>query len=237
MVVTQIVVDDSAINNEKELQTQALTVVEQAKSIVISNQETYDRAAHLLLDVIKPMRKKWADYWGPLKETAYRSYKGILDKFNEGDKPLELAEGQVKTAIQKWDYAQEQIRQEQQRKAQEEVERLERDRRLQEAVEAEAAGVSEEQVQAIMDAPAIAVAPLLASTYTKAAGISTRENWKARVVDMKKLAAAVAKGLVPVTYILPNEQALNARAKADKATLNIPGVQAYNDPIVAGRPR
>ena len=223
------------IEAEQELQTQALTVVRRSQAIKISDQASYDIAAHLLLNEIKPMRARWQAYWAPIKESAYRSYKGILDKLNEGDKPLEIAEANIKAGIRDWDAKQEQIRQAQQRKAQEEAERLERERKLQDAIEAEAAGLSHEEVEAIMEAPPTAVAPILAPTYAKATGISTRENWKARVVDLKKLCAAVAKGLVPTTYILPNEPALNARAKADKLTLNIPGVQAYNDPIVSGR--
>ena len=230
MTVTQTVVSD-----EQELQTQALTVVRRSQAIQITNQESYDIATHLLLNEIKPMRARWQAYWAPIKESAYRSYKGILDKLNEGDKPLGDAEGKIKSAIAKWNTEQERIRQAQQRAAQEGAERLEREQREAEALQAIDAGLPEDQVEAILSAAPVAVAPVLAPTYQKAAGVSTRDNWVCRVTDLKKLCAAVAKGTVSESYVLPNESALNARARAEKGTLNIPGVQAYNSPIVSGR--
>jgi len=64
-----------------------------------------------------------------------------------------------------------------------------------------------------------------------------RDNWKARVTDIKKLCKAIGAGKVPVTYVQPDQSALDARAKSDRNTLNIPGVEAYNDPIISGRTR
>lgn len=212
-----------------------MTVVQKAQVIVVMDQISYDSAASLLLEVIKPMRKKLADYWTPLKETAYRSYKQILDKYGEMDKPMELAEMQVKAALSKFTQQQEIIRQAEQRKAQLEAERIEREEKEKHALEAIDAGLPEDQVEAMLAAAPVAVAPVIGKTYEAAAGISTRENWKARIVDVKELCKAVGKGLVPVTYVIPNEAALNARARADKSTLAIPGVQAYNEPIISGR--
>jgi hypothetical protein len=206
-----------------------------AQVCVITDQLSYDNAASLLLEVIKPMRRKLADYWTPLKESAYRSYKLILDKYGDMDKPMEVAEMQVKAALSKFTQQQEIIRQAEQRKAQLEAERIEREEKEKHALEAIDAGLPEDQVEAMLAAAPVAVAPVLAPTYVKATGVSMRDNWQARVTDLKKLCAAVAKGTVPVTYVLANESALNARAKADKETLNIPGVQAINNPVVSGR--
>ncbi len=223
--------------SEEELQTEALTVVESAKAIVIHDQITYDQACSLLLDQIKPFRKRWLSFWATMKEPAWATYQAIQKKFTEGDKPLEEAERQVKLEIAKWDEAQEKIRQQKQREEEERVRREEEEERLRIAAMAEESGATEEEVNAIVDTPVTAVAPPVAPTYQKAAGISTRENYKARVTDMRRLCAAIAKGVVPVTYVLPNQSALDARAKADKLTMNVPGVQPYNDPVISGRSR
>jgi hypothetical protein len=228
---------DTLTTNEETIKQEALTVIERAKIVRITDQETYDGACSILLNEIKPFRKRWAEYWDEIKKPAYAAYKAIQAKFSEGDEPLERAERQVKMEIAKWDAEQERIRQELQRKAEEEARKAEEEERLRVATLAEESGASPEQVNAIVDAPVTAVATPVASTYAKAAGVSTRENWKAKVTDLKKLCAAVGKGQVPLSYVIPNEAALNARAKADKATLNIPGVVAYNDPIVSGRSR
>lgn len=228
---------DTLTTSEETIKQEALTIVEQAKIIKITDQPSYDQACSLLTEQIKPFRKRWAEYWDTVKKPAYQAYQAVLGKFNEGDKPLETAEKQVKSEIARWDAEQERKRQELQRKAEEEARKAEEEERLRVASLAEESGATAEEVDAIVDAPVTVVAPPVAPTYQKASGISTRENWKARVTDIKKLCAAIAKGTVPITYVVPNESVLNARAKADKGTLNIPGVVAYNDPIISGRTR
>ena len=228
---------------EQELKQQALSVLEQAKIMKITDQESYTNACVLLMDHIKPLRKRWADYWkgndahpGPVK-LAYSAYKSVLEKFTQGDEPLERAESQVKAEVARWDAEQEKLRRELQEKAQREAEAAAQAEIDKQAVFAELSGADAEQVAAIAAQPVVVVAPPVLPTYEKVSGVSKRENWKARVTDMKKLCAAIGKGLVPVTYVLPNESALNQRAKADRSTLNIPGVVAYDDPVITGRVR
>jgi hypothetical protein len=225
--------------SEESIRQEALTVVERSKIVKIVDQNTYTDASILLLDVIMPLRRKWNNFWygvddGPVP-LAYKAYKSVLGKFNEADKPLEDAEMRVKSAIGIWEEEQKRKQQELQREAERAARKAEEEARQNAAAVAEDSGASEEEVAAIVEAPILAVAQPVAPTYQKAAGISNRENYKARVTDIKKLCAAVAKGLVPVSYVEPNMTALNARAKADKLTMNVPGVVAYNDPIVAGR--
>lgn len=215
-------------------------MIEQATAIQISNQPSYDAACSLLLEKIKPFRSRWRDYWhgtdstpGPIK-LAHKAYKALLDKFNEVDGPLEAAETSVKNAIRVWDEEQERIQQELQRKAEQEAQ--ERERREREQVANDPFG-SDEDAKAVLEAPSTAVARPVAATYTRASGISKRENWKAKVKDMKALCRAVGAGKVPVEYVLPNESALNARAKADRLTMNVPGVIPYNDSVISGRSR
>src|SRR6266852_6300250 len=144
---------DTLTTNEQEIKQEALTLVEQAKRVKITDQESYDVAAGLLLNQIKPFRRKWKEYWDGVREPAYRAYQAILDKFNEGDKPLESAERQVKNEIAKWDAEQERIRQELQRKAEEEARQAEEEERLRLATMAEESGATEDEVNAIVDTP------------------------------------------------------------------------------------
>lgn len=222
---------------EQELKQEALTVVQQAQLVKIEDQVTYDAAASLLTEKIIPFRKRWADYWEPLKKAAWDAHKAVMAKFNDGDKPAENAEKLVKSAIREWDEKQAKIQAELQRKAQEEAEAREREERLQAAIMAEESGATNEEVNAIVESPVVAVAAPVQPTYQKAAGVSTKDNWKCRVTDLKSLARAVGAGKVPVTYILANESVLNARAKADRETMNVPGCMAVNEKIVSGRTR
>lgn len=227
---------------EQEIKQEALSIAERVTAIKIVDQDSYDQASNLLLAVVKPFRSRWKDFWygtvtnpGPVK-LAHKTYQSLLDKFNEGDDPLESAEKKLKGAIQVWDDEQTRIVQERQREAQRKAEADEAARRLQESVMAEEVGAVEE-AEAIMSAPSTAVAAPVEPTYQRATGISSRENYKCRVEDLKALCKAIGKGEVPVTYVEPNMSALNARAKADKLTMQIPGCKAYNDPIIAGGSR
>jgi len=94
-----------------------------------------------------------------------------------------------------------------------------------------------EEAQAVVNAPSVAVAEPVPDTYQRVSGVSKRDNWQAEVRNLKALCAAIAKGTVPVNYVLPNQQVLNARAKADRETMNVPGVVPVNNAIISGRSR
>jgi hypothetical protein len=160
-----------------------------------------------------------------------------MAKFNEGDEPAARAEQQVKAEIARWDIEQRRIEAERQRKAQEEAERVAKEEQLKAAIAAEQAGASKEEVEDIFDAPVAVVAAPVQSSYQKASGLSVRSNWQARVVDLKALCKAVGAGKVPIEYVQVNMTALNSRARADKSTMSIPGVVAFESSIVAGRGR
>jgi hypothetical protein len=215
---------------------QELTVVQQAAAMKVIDAESYGAATALLLKQIIPFRKRWAEYWSPLKKAAYDAHKAVLAKFNEGDEPAEKAEKAIKAEIRRWEDEQERIQREAQRQAQEEAEKLEAQQRMIDAVFAEEAGATAEEIDALVAAPPLAVAAPVV-TFERATGISTRDNFKCRVVDMKALCKAIGAGKVPVNYVLPNEVVLNARARADRETLDLPGCEAVNDKIVSGRAR
>jgi len=226
--------NSAQVDNEGALRTDLVLMTTQA-AIVIEDQATYDQASLFLLRVVQPWRKRWKEYWSPLKESAFKAHKEVCKKYDEGDAPAEQLESAIKREIRNWDEKQVRLEQARQRAAQEAAEEKERADRAAQAFFAEEAGVPAEQVEAITSAPILAVAEPVAPSYKRVSGISTRDNWVARVTDIKKLCLAVAKGQVSVEYVLPNQQALDKRAKADKTTLNIPGVVPYNNKVIAGR--
>lgn len=114
------------------------------------------------------------------------------------------------------------------------------------AMEAEAAGASleaidailaqpdavVEEMQAILEQPIITSAIQVAPTYERAAGVSIAKTYRAEVVDLKKLAAAVGSGQWPTNLIEANQPALNAMARASKGSIEIPGVRFVEDSTV-----
>jgi len=220
---------------EVSLRNELATVKAQA-ALTITDQPSYDRAVEILTG-IKTWRKRWEEYWKIPRESAYATWKNITAKIKEADDPAAAVEATVKNRNRVWDEQQERLRQELQRKAEAEARAKEEAERAAQSVEMELAGASDEDIAAVVDAPSTAVAAPVEATYQKASGISRRSNWKAKVTDLKALAKAVGAGKVPVDYILPNQSKLDARAKADQSTLAIPGVVAYDDPIISGRSR
>jgi len=225
------------VNQEQELKTEALTLVEHAKVIKIIDQRSYDDATSLLTKTIIPFKERIVEFFEPMRKAAHAAYQTILDKKKEHLGPVEQAEKTVKDAIRKWDDEQERIRQELQAKAQKEAEQKAIEERNQEAMMAEHLGLSEENVSEIMSAPVTAVAAPVDRTYERARGIGSRDNWKCKVNDIKALCRAVANGKVPAEYVLPNQSALDKRAKADKSLMLIPGCVSYNDSVVTARGR
>jgi gas vesicle protein len=225
---------------QEELETQSLTISKQAGALIIRDQGSYNQAVEML-KAVKSMRKKWCDYFEPLREKAYSAYKEVLDKLKEGDRPLEVAERSLKHSLLTWDEAQRREQERLQAEAQRKAEADEEARRAQLAFEMEQDGAEEAAIEEVVLAPVVTVAQHVAPTYQKAAGISTRENWKARVTDVKKLCKAIGAG--KFKFDPADEQKLadflagllKDRASADKSTLCIPGVEAYNDPVIAGR--
>jgi hypothetical protein len=210
--------------------------------VKIVDQGTYDRTARLLLTVIQPFRKRWAEYWKDPIKTAHAAHKAVLAKFNEGDERAESLEKACKAEIRRWDDEQERIRQELQAKAQREAQLREAADRAAQAAFAEEEGAMEE-AQAVVNAPSVAVAEPVPDTYQKITGISKRANWKCRVLSVSKLCKAIGDGKLKfakedeLKIAAFFETLLAKRASAEKTTLNIPGVQAYDDPIISGRNR
>lgn len=225
------------IEQEKELKQEALTIVQRASLVKITDQASYDSACDLLQKEIVPFRRKWAAYWEPVKSSAWGAYKAIMAKIQDMDEPAERAERAVKAEIRKWNDEQTRIEQERQRKAQEEAEKAAEEERLRAAIVAEESGASEAEVSQIVNTPVAVVAEPVAPVYQRTKGISTRENWKAKVTDLHALVKAAAKDKSLLAYLEPNQTALNNRAKADRQTLNIPGVVPFNDAVVSARGR
>jgi hypothetical protein len=229
--------NETEIALREELDKVSATTVER-----IVDQQSYDRVALTLVKVIQPFRKRWAEYWAPLKKQTDEAHKSVVAKFREGDDPAARAELAHKRELRRWDDEQGRIKQELQAKAQREAEAREAADRAAQAAFAEEEGALEE-AQAVVNAPSVAVAEPVPDTYQKVTGISKRDNWKCRVLSVSKLCKAIGDGKLKfakedeLKIAAFFETLLAKRASAEKTTLNIPGVQAYNSPIISGRSR
>jgi hypothetical protein len=214
-----------ATREKAEIQTttQALQVVDQ---------ESYNFADQIAARCARAIKKIETDC-APAIEAAHKAHKAALAQRDNWIAPIKTLKADIDAKMKTW-WRKEQERLEQIRRYEEEKARREAEERaLEEAQALEDMGFTDA-------ADEILAAPVVTPTIhiqepQKGAGVSYRENWKAEVVDINALIKAIAAGLAPAAYLMPNESALNAAAKAFKGTVQIPGVVFKTELIQARR--
>lgn len=200
-----------------------------AKEYVIDGPEMYQLAADEL-KTIKGKAKELDELRKSMTRPLDDAKKRIMEFFNKPLQFLTDAEGLIKRSMLTYDREQERIRKEEEERlralARAEQERLEEEARAR-AEQMKAEGKAEE---AIMEMEAVPVIPLpsVQVEQPKVAGISRRQNWKARVVDPMQ---------VPRQFLMVDEKALNAYAKATKGAVPVAGVEFYPEDIIAAGAR
>lgn len=200
-----------------------------AKEYVIDGPEMYQLAADEL-KTIKGKAKELDELRKSMTRPLDDAKKRIMEFFNKPLQFLADAEGLIKRSMLTYDREQERIRKEEEERlralARAEQERLEEEARAR-AEQMKAEGKAEE---AIMEMEAVPVIPLpsVQVEQPKVAGISRRQNWKARVVDPMQ---------VPRQFLMVDEKALNAYAKATKGAVPVAGVEFYPEDIIAAGAR
>ena len=220
-----------------QLESKVSSVPHEASRLAIADQQSYDNASRFLLDVVIPLRREVEETFGPIKKKAHEAHAEAVAQEKRHLAPLQEAERIIKGKIADWMAEQERLRRQEQLRLEEAARKAEEEERLQAAIEAEEAG-EPEQAAAILEVPAPVPMPVAAPTYQKAAGISApKDNWSALCVNLHLLVQHVAANPQDLGLILPNQTALNQRARAAKNLLKLPGVNAVNSPNIAVRGR
>lgn len=205
---------------------QIVKYAQESKSLVVGSQATRTTAIELLREV-KSLRASVVDFFKDMKQTAHNAWKAIVAKESEYTRALDEVEANVKRSVLAYDQGEEKKRLAEERRLQAEAEaaaEAERQRLFREAQrskkpEVRAAKLAEARA---VEAEVVEVAP----TLEKEQGESTREVWKARVVNEK---------LVPRQYLMVNERLLAMIARESKGQLPtaIPGVEFYSEQSLA----
>ena len=163
------------------------------------------------------IRKEIDATFDPIIEAAHQAHKIAIDKKKKADAPLVEAENYLKPAI--FAYA---VEQERKRKAEDGrlwkiARKEEEDRRMAEALSAEAEG-NHEEAEEIIQAP-VYVPPVVVEKQTPTvSGVSMVTTWKFRIVDELK---------VPRGYLKVDEIKIGGVVRAMKGATSISGVEAY----------
>lgn len=219
---------------DEQLQSQALTLAEQARALRVIDQQSFDLAADKLRGVVA-LRKEIQGHYKPLKDAANEAHKRICDAERSMLAPVQEAESVLKQSVASYETTIRRQREEAERKAREEAERARLEEIEREIEAAEASGASPEEVQTIIETPVVIPTPRVvapAVQHTPARGVTTVQTFSAEVVNIMALCRAIADGAVSANLVAPNMSALNQMARAMKNTFNIPGCRVVATAVV-----
>jgi len=211
----------------QEAQKTALSIPDQARALVIRDQETAQQAAELK-DSIRMIRKKIADTFNPIIEKAHQAHKEALAKKKEAEAPLLEAEAILDRGLVAYKREQDRKAEEERKRLLEEARKAAEDAQLAAAVEVEKAGMKAE-AELIISQPVIPIMSAPKTEAPKEAGVGFRSNWKFRVVN---------EALVPNEYKQLDLVKIGGVVRALKGATNIPGIEVYEEiATVAGSRR
>ncbi len=239
-MTTETLIEVAPINTRQadEYNAKAVDLTNQAQALTIKNQPDLERAADLR-KTVKEMSKTIEEARKRITTPLDAAKKAVMDLFRGPAEKLEIAEKKINSAMITYTTEQERIQREQEEKLRRQAEAEERrkreafEERARKATEAGKTGKAEELRQKAAEVQV--VAPTLAPTVQKVAGLSFRENWSAEVTDLKALVKAVAEGKAPLNFLIPNSTTLNAQARATKDSLPFSGVKFVCEKIPVGR--
>mgnify|MGYP001572389622 CR=1 FL=1 len=244
-----------SMTSVQQVESHGLALLDQARALAVVDTESYQRAG-LLRQGIKLYLKEVAEICDPMIEVTRKARDAALKQKKDLEGPALEVDKTLMGRMVNHDQAQKARAREAELAVQRERERLEAEARataegerqrlealaeeqaVAEALEAEAKGDTEAAARILATPPAPVVVvpdpiflPSPQIEVPRAEGISTREVWSAKIVNLPALVAAVAAGHQPVVLLLGNQVALNQMARAQKGMLAIPGVEAVCEHI------
>lgn len=218
----------------KLVETEALTLAQEAYQVQISDQESYDNAMAFLEGVRHFLRRMDAIF-DPIIQKANQTHKEAIAQKKKVVKPAIDAELIVTQRKVRFDQDQQRAQLDEQRRREAEAKREREEMLLNAAEHAETQGAPRETVDAILEQPDTAPPPAAPPMHRIDKRVYTRDVWKGEITDMKALIAAAASGKAPPTVLQGNQMVINALAKSLRDTMDIPGLRAYCDKVPAGR--
>lgn len=187
---------------------------------------------------INALRQVAEGHHRPMINAAYKAHKEAVAALKRIDGPLAEAELAVKSQIGFYDMAQDRLRRDAERKEMEEARRKQEEEAMAAAEAAKAAGASEAEAVAIleeeMSAPLIVAAPPVPKAAVKQYSVTTYK-YRVHVRSVDELLKFVVENPVFRNLIVANATALDALARAQKESFDIPGCQLIREPIVRVR--
>jgi hypothetical protein len=198
-----------------EVEKKALTMVDRAKALTISNNEECKSADDFCIG-LKELEKQIIEHHKDIKEKAWATHKAAVAAETRALVPVLEARKIAKGKMAEWLESEEKKRRAEEDRLRKEAQKKADDDALKAAEEAERNG-DKKTAAAILETPVEAAPVVLPKTTPKVSTI-IQERWFARVDN---------PSLIPDEYWIVDESKLGALARATKGSLKIPGVTFY----------
>lgn len=186
------------------------------------------------LKSIKSLAREIEDKRTSITGPINQALKEVNAFFKPAQEWLTQAERTLKGKLLEFQAEQDRIARELQVRADEQA-RKEREKLEAQASKAESKGKGE-RAEELREQAQSKLAPIVSSAAPKISGISTRETWKAEVTDKMAFVKHIIEARPDlIALVLIDQSALNAQARSLKDALNLPGVKAVKETILAAR--
>ena len=165
-----------------------------ASSIIIANQEAYENAAQVLID-IKSHKKKVEELFGPQAKAAYDAWQTSLAQKKKFMKPLQDAEKVIKEKVSDYEIEQERLERERIEAAAKEAALAEAEMKAELDAQIEEAE-DEEEKEILMESRDEVYVPIVTPkpTIKKSTALASQKDIKIEVTDPIALLKAVVNG-------------------------------------------
>jgi hypothetical protein len=194
---------------------------DEAKGLAIVDQESLELAALYIKElkaVVREIEAKRTDMKSPVLEAGRR----IDANASEAKAPLLRALAILEPRYTGYIEEQRRLRREEQHRLEEAARKAAEEEQLAAAIAAEKAGASPAEVDAIANETPMVPMPVAPPRVQRVAGVSTATNYSAECIDkaafLKWALAFRQYGVIDV-----NEPALNALARSQRDSFNVPG--------------
>lgn len=200
---------ETLIEYGQDVQKEALSLTEQAKSLKIVTVKDFELAGEVSLSLAR-IKKQINAAWKPMSEKAKASLQEIKDNWNRELAPIEAAEVKISSARVSWKIEQDRLA----RIEQERLERLAREKAekerqalLDKAAEMEKLNPKKaeailEKAEAVVEKPVFVEKVVEKTTKMESGGsITWIKDIEVEVLGIKDVCLAIVDGFIPVTCV------------------------------------
>ncbi len=189
-----VLLDEATVQEQEAVASEALALPEQARTYKVEDADSLCRANEFFL-TCHAMEKKIDATFDPICKATNTAHKAATKAKADAKTPVSVAKSIVRKEIEDYNMAQEYIRRDLERIAQEEEVRRAETRQVERAATLEAQGHGE-LAEAVLQEPVAVPQVALPTVKQELAGSTFIDVWRYKVVDPVALLRAAADGLI-----------------------------------------